>query len=514
MKGLLFLKPWELLSRAGEMALLGLDIGTTGTRAVLFSEAGRIIDSDYQEYPHIYPRPGWAELDPERVWGAVRKTVYQVSTRHKSSIKALCISCMGDNLIPVRNDGKPNYNGILSFDNRSTEEVKIVGDDIGEERFFQITGSPLTTTANLCKVLWLKRHQPEVFEDTWKFMTFADYTLLRMGFPPQIDYSMASRNIFDVRRKKYPDAILKEFGLTSAFFSEPVPSTHIVGEVPLQARSQLGLPKGTRVIAGGVDLAFGVLGAGVSPLTPKTVADVAGTFEHAAYISKVPITLKMGFKHNIISCCNVVEDSYLVFRGLRTAGAAVRWFRDEFAREERIKAEKEGRSVYDVMFEPLNFNGGDIFVLPYFAGSWTDSCGGASIWGLTLATKREDILAGLAEGITHELRMNIEILEALVRNRLDAVRAVGGSSKSPKLLQLRADITGRVVETVSIQEASALGAALLAGVATGVYDSIEDAIGNTVRVTDCFSPRRALFEVYNARHDTYKKMVRNLHWLC
>ena len=114
------------------MALLGLDIGTTGTRAVLFSESGRIIDSDYQEYPHIYPRPGWAELDPEKVWGAVRKTIYQVSTRHKSSIKALCISCMGDSLIPVRNDGKPNYNGILSFDNRSTEEVKIVGNDIGE----------------------------------------------------------------------------------------------------------------------------------------------------------------------------------------------------------------------------------------------------------------------------------------------------------------------------------------------------------------------------------------------
>ena len=107
--------------------------------------------------------------------------------------------------------------------------------------------------------------------------------------------------------------------------------------------------------------------------------------------------------------------------------------------------------------------------------------------------------------------MNIEILETLVKKRLDVVRAVGGSSKSPKLLQLKADITGRVVETVSIQEASALGAALLAGVATGVYDSIEDAIGNTVRVTDCFSPRHEFFEVYNAQHNTYRKMVRNLH---
>jgi len=489
------------------MALLGLDIGTIGTKAVLFSESGRIVGFGYQEYQHLYPRPGWAELNPEKVWEAVKQAVRQVTDNYKSPIKALCISCMGDNVIPVRRDGTPNYNGILAFDNRATEEVKIVGAVIGEREFFDVTGGHLTTTSNLCKILWLKRNEPDVFASTWKFLMFADYVLLKMGFPLQISYSMASLNIFDIKRKQYPEAMLQEFGLTGGVFSEPVPPHHIIGEVSLSLGRQLGLPPGTKVVAGGVDLACGVLGAGVSPATPGAVADVGGTFEHAAYVTKSPVLDKQAFDEKVICFCGVSDDSYVIFRGLRTAGGAVRWFRDEFAREERVKAEEEGRSVYDVMLENVEFTGGDVFVFPYFAGSWTDSCARAAISGLTLATKREDILAGIIEGVTHELRINIETLQSLINNRLDVVRAVGGSSKSPKLLQLKADITGRVIETVSVQEASALGAAILAGVATGVYNSGEDAIAHNIKVTNRFHPRPEFSGIYDAQHVTYKRLI-------
>ena len=490
------------------MALLGLDIGTIGTKAVLFSEAGRIIGLGYQEYPHVYPRPGWAELDPEKVWEAVKQAVCQVTAEHRSPVKALAISCMGDNLISVRRDGTPNYNGILAFDNRTTEEVKIVDTVIGKREFFEITGGHLTTTSNLCKILWLKRNEPDVFKNTWKFLTFADYVLLKMGFPPRISYSMASLHIFDIKRKRYPEAMLREFGLSGDMFSEPVPPHHIVGELPEGLSRQLGLLPGTKVVAGGVDLAFGVLGAGVSPAAPGLVADVGGTFEHAAYVTKSPVLNERAFDDMVICFCGVSDDSYVIFRGLRTAGGAVRWFRDEFAREEKLKAEKTGRNVYDVMLENVEFTGGgDIFVLPYFAGSWTDSCARAAISGLTLATKREDILAGLIEGVTHELRINIETLQSLIDNRLEVVRAVGGSSKSAKLLQLKADITGRVVETVSVQDASALGAAILAGVATGVYTSTEAAIAHNIRVTGRFQPRPELSGVYDAQHRIYKKLI-------
>ena len=494
------------------MSLLGLDIGTTGTKAVLFSESGQIIDFDYQEYPHIYRKPGWAELDPEKVWAAVKKTINQVASKNRSLVRALCISCMGDNIIPVGNDGTPNYNGILAFDNRATEEVKIVDKVIGRQNYFQTMGSPLATISNLCKALWLKRNQPDVFNGTWKFMMFADYVLFRMGFPPQISYSMASLNIFDIKQKKYPEEMLKEIGLNGGMFSELIPPDYIIGEVPVSACSQLGLPKGVKVIAGGIDLACGVLGAGVSPTTPNTVADVAGTFEHAAYVTGEPTLGKQAFEESVLCFCNVVRDSYVVFKGLPTAGAAVKWFRDEFAREEKAKALKEGKNVYDVMIEPLRFSGGNIIMHPYFAGRYGDSSARASIQGITLATKKEDILASLIEGITHELRINIEIIESIVGKRLSLVRAVGGMAKSKKWLQLKADLTGRTIETVSIQEASALGAALLAGVAIGVYSSIGEAIENVVKVTERFSPRPELFKIYNNQHSIYKKLARNIHY--
>ena len=119
------------------MALLSVDIGTTGTRAVLFTETGEIITSSYQEYPLVYPKPGWAELDPETIWAVFRKTVHEVSNKHQKQIRAICLSCMGNNIVPVRRDGTAIRNGILSFDTRNTEEVAIIRDTIDELGLFQ-----------------------------------------------------------------------------------------------------------------------------------------------------------------------------------------------------------------------------------------------------------------------------------------------------------------------------------------------------------------------------------------
>lgn len=493
------------------MALIGVDIGTTGTRAVLFSEKGEIITSSYQEYNHIYPNPGWAEVDPEKVWEAVQKTTHEVCDRSEKPIKALSISCMGDTIVPVREDRSTSYNGILAMDTRSTEEVRTIGNAIGEEKFFQITGISISTMSSLSKILWLRQHKPEDFHRTWKFLTFADYTLLRMGFPPKIDYSMASSTTaFDIRRKEFSDVMLKEIGLNSNMFAEPYPSGQVIGEIPPASRSQLGLPKGVKIVMGGHDFACGILGAGVSYSTPKTVANIGGTFENVAYITKEPTLSGQAFSSKVKCSCNVVRDTYTAFASLPGAGSVIRWFRDEFAYQEKAKAEREAVDIYDVLFEPLEFNGGSILVLPYFAGSLKDSCAKGVFVGLTLATSRREIFKGIVEGITHELKENIERLEGLSQVSLDVIRAVGGFSRSNKWLQLKADITGKIVETVRVKEGSALGVALLAGVATGVYDSIEEAIEATIKRGETFRPRPKVHEIYSRQHEIYKKLAHTL----
>lgn len=493
------------------MALIGVDIGTTGTRAMLFSERGEIITSSYQEYAHIYPNPGWDELDPEKVWGAVQKTIHEVCDRSKNPIKALAISCMGDTFVPVREDGVASYNGILAMDTRSTEEVMVIGNAIGEDKFFQITGIPISTMSSLSKILWLRRHKPENFHRTWKFLTFADYTLLRMGFPPKIDYSIASSTTaFDIQRKEFSNAMLKEIGLNSSMFAEPVPSGWVIGEIPSASRSQLGLPKGVKIVIGGHDFACGVLGAGVSYSTPRMVANIGGTYENVVYIRKEPTLGRQAFSSKVRCSCNVVKDTYTVCASLPGAGSVIRWFRDEFAYQERTKAERKVVDIYDLMFEPLEFNGGSILVLPYFAGSLEDSHAKGVFVGLTLATSRQEIFKGIVEAITHELKESIDRLEGLSQVSLDVIRAIGGFSKSNKWLQLKADITGKIVETVHIEEGSALGAALLAGTATGIYNSIEEAIEVTIKRGKTFWPRPKVHEIYSCQHEIYRKLAHTL----
>ena len=490
------------------MALLSVDIGTAGTKALLFTETGEIITSAYQEYSIIYPKPGWAEIDAETIWAAFRKTVREISSKQQKLIKALCISCMGHNIVPVRRDGTAIRNGILAFDTRSYEEVRIIRDAIGESEYVRIVGSRPSHLSGLSKILWLKRHEPDTFRQSWKFMTFADFIRTRLGFPAVIDYTMAASCFpYDIQKYEFSETILSEFGLSRQIFSEPVPSDQVLGEVELKIGIELGLPKGVKVVAGGHDTVCGVLGAGVTQDTPEKLADTNGSWEIVAYIRTNPILSSRLLETDFISGCNVTKGSYIITSALPTSGSIVRWFRDELAFEERMKAEKEKSNPYDNMFAPINFDGGKIIALPYFSGSADNSYTKGAFLGLTLGTSRSQILQGVVEGITHEMKIMVDRLEGLSGTQIDVIRAFGGPTKSSKWLQLKADISGRRVETVEVQEASALGAAILAGVATGVYASYEEAIRATVKIKATYQPRPEIHKIYNHQHELYKKLV-------
>ena len=493
------------------MALLGVDIGTTGTRAVLFGETGEIIISSYQEYPLFYPQPGWGELDAEIIWAAFRKTVREVANQHRTQIKAISLSCMSNNIVPVRRDGSAIRNGILAFDNRATEEAKIILDTIGELPYFKIRGGRPRPVSGLCKIMWLQKNEPDTFRQTWKFMTFADFIRTRLGFPAVIDYATAASSLpYDIRKRDYSDTLLKEFGLKREMFSEPVPSDTVLGEIGLEIRTELNLPKGVKLVTGGYDTHCGILGAGVTRTTPQIMADIAGTFERVAGVKTKPILTKQALENDINSNCNIIEDSYIVSTALAASGSIVRWFRDELASEERLTAREEGTNVYETMFAPLNFDGGTIMAIPYFAGSAGNSQAKGAFLGLTLGTRHQDILQGMVEGITHEMTELVDRLGRLSDTPIDIIRAFGGPAKSSKWLQLKADISGKKVESLQIEEASALGAAILAGVATGIYDSYEQAVKTTVKIKKTYLPQPEIYRIYQRQYQIYKQLVESL----
>jgi xylulokinase len=488
------------------MALLSVDIGTGGTRSVLFSETGEIIASAYQEYSFISPQPGWAELDAETIWEAFRKTVRETAKQHSKQIKAICLSCMSNNIIPVRRDWTSIRNGILSQDNRATEETAMIREVIGETEYFRIRGGRLRPASGLCKIIWLKKHEPDTFRQTWKFMTFSDFIRTRLGFPAIIDYATAASSLpYDIRKKDYSDTLLKEFGLNRGMFSETVASDYVLGEIGAEVRMELGLPKGVQAVAGGYDAHCGILGAGITQATPQVAADIAGTFERVACIKTKPALSQKALKNDINSNCYLFKDTYVVSSALATSGSIVRWFRDELE-----PSLHENENAYDTMFEHLSFNGGTMMAIPYFAGSAGDSFARGAFLGLTLDTNRQQMLQAVVEGITHEMTLMLSRLEQPGGTSIASIRACGGPAKSPKWLQLKADISGKTVEAPAVEEASALGAALLAGVATGVYASYEEAIKAAVKIKATYRPRAKIHQIYERQHETYKHLVKTL----
>jgi len=488
------------------MALLSVDIGTGGTRSVLFTETGEIIASSYQEYDMVHPHPGWAELDAHVIWAAFGKTVRDITCQHSRLIQAVCLSCMSNNIVPVQKNGTPLHNGILSQDNRATEETALVKETIGETEYYRIRGGRLRPASGLCKIIWLKKHEPDTFRRTWKFMTFSEFIRMKLGFPAFVDYATAASSLpYDIRKQDYSEPLLREFGLKRAMFSQTVPGDAVLGEIGLEIRNELGFPQGVQVVAGGYDAHCGILGAGITQATPQVAADIAGTFERVACIKTKPALSQKALKNDINSNCYLFKDAYVISSALATSGSIVRWFRDEL---EPSPEEKE--NAYDTMFQHLSFNGGSMMAIPYFAGSASDATAKGAILGLTLDINRQQMLQAAVEGITHEMALLVDRLEEFNDTPTAIIRTFGGPTKSPKWLQLKADISGKKVEVPAVAEASALGAAILAGVATGVYNSYGQAIGAAVKIKDTYQPRPEIHQIYRRQHETYRRLVKTL----
>ena len=230
------------------MSLLGIDLGTTGVKAVAFRPDGRVIALAYREYPLESPSPGWAELDGRLVWRRAEEVLKEVAAKtRRDPVTAIAASSQGEAVVPLDAKGKVTSNSMVSFDNRSTGEVKRLTSGIGVDRLFKITGHPLNTTHTLPKLMWVKRHQPELIRRAWKFLCFEDYALYRLtgGDDPATDYSMAGRTMFfDVRRRRWDEELLDLAGLAPEQMPRPLPSATPVGEVSAKMAKRLGLPKG------------------------------------------------------------------------------------------------------------------------------------------------------------------------------------------------------------------------------------------------------------------------------
>ncbi|MDP6106925.1 MAG: FGGY-family carbohydrate kinase, partial [Candidatus Brocadiia bacterium] len=434
---------------------MGLDIGTTGTKANVLSEDGRVIASAYREYPLEHPRPGWIELDADRVWQCVRQAVGEAAAgARKDPVRALAISTLGEAAVPVAADGTVLAASIIGFDNRASDLFDRWIRDQDPAEIMRITGQPPSQMFTIVKMMWIKRNEPDLYRRIHKYLTFGDFAHLKMGLEPRIDYSMAARTMaFDIHRKVWSESICEGAGISPELFSTAVPTGRIVGELGARAAEQLGLPPGCVVCAGSHDQPAGALGSGVTE--SGAAMDATGTVECFAVAMREPVVNETMLTNNLACYPHAAPGLYVSLAFNFTGGSLLRWVRDTFGEAERREADRRGVDVYEVLIEAMDDEPTDILVQPHFTMAGTpymDTNPVGAILGLTLSTTRGQFLRAILEGISYELKLNLEIL-AQAGVEVTEFRAIGGGAKSDFWLQLKADMYRRPVVRLQVPEA-------------------------------------------------------------
>ncbi|HUZ18565.1 MAG TPA: FGGY-family carbohydrate kinase [Spirochaetia bacterium] len=494
------------------MHLVGLDVGTTGCKSVVFDAEGRICGHAFAEYGMICDEPSKAEQNAEEVWELTRSVIAKaVREAGAREIRGLSVSVQGDAVIPVDRHWKPLYPAILGMDYRSEPQARRCEERIGARPLFERTGMRPLALNSIAKIMWLKELHPEIYRRAWKIVTYADFIFGRLGAPPVIDWTMASRTMgFDLQKRVWAMDILEALDVDPGLLSEPVPSGSVVGTIDPSVADELGLPRTVQLVTGGHDQTCAALGAGV---TTEGIAVIStGTAEVLSTALEHAVLSNSMFDCHYPCYLYVKPSMFFTFSLNHVGGLLLRWYRDNFSGEESREAACNGEDAYDLMIRKMPPAPTSVMVLPHFIGSgnpWFDRDSKGAILGLTISSSRHDIVRSIMESQTYELKLNLEKL-AESGIEIAEMRAVGGGARSRAWLQMKADILDRPVRTLEVREGACLGAAILAGTALGVYPSIDEGVTATVRMGETFEPVTAMRDVYRERFEIYRTLYPTL----
>jgi xylulokinase len=481
------------------MSYLGLDVGTSGCKAVVFGERGDQRARAYREYPVRHPQGGWAELDAEQVCAACKEVVAEAAASVSGDpVQSLGISSQGEAFLPIDASGRILGPAMVSSDARAASLAESWTASFGAERLYRLTGHTPHPMHTLFKLLWTRDHRPDIWRDAHRFLCFEDLLHTQLGLEPHISWPLAGRTLFfDVTRHAWSPEILAAIGLEPSRLAKPLASGSCIGTVARRAASAWGLKEDVTVVAGGHDQMCAALGAGI--VSPGQAVYATGTTECITAVFQGPIFSSELRASNLCTYDSTLSGMYGTLAFCLTGGNILQWFRDQFGGAECAEAQRTGQNAYELLLQQAPEEPTRLLVLPYFAPGGTpyfDLDTPGVIYGLRLATSRGEVLRALLEGVLLEMYANTEILArsgVIIRG----FRATGGGARSARWNQLKADILGVPITTISSMEASCCGAALLAAAARlGV--SVE-------RLAEEWVHPRAVFQPDPARHARYRE---------
>jgi xylulokinase len=490
------------------MRFIGLDIGTTGCKAVIFDATGNLLASASREYAVDIPHPNWAEQDAEDVWRLAQDALREaITTAGSEDIVALGLSVQGEAVMPVDARGQALRPAILGMDTRTNKQNAWLRDRFGAEHLFERTGMPVHTINTLPKLLWLKQHEPDLWARAERFLLYEDFLIHKMTGQAVISRCLASRTqLYDIPQDRWSHEILKALELEPNRLATVQPSGVAVGPMLPDLAESLGLPKPPLVVTGGHDQACGALGVGLT--RPGLAMVSTGTAEVVEVALGSPALNETLYKGNISVYAHVVPDLYLAMTLNHSGGLLLRWFRDTLCQEEMRQAHASGRDPYDLILGGASAEPSALLLLPHFAGSGTprfDTASKGAILGLTFGINKTDLAKAILEGLTFELRVNLDLLKE-GQVAINELRAIGGGARSDLWLQLKADITGIPVLVPRITEAACWGAALLAGAGAGHFSSAAQAAQEMLQLERKLEPHPERMARYETRYALYREV--------
>ncbi len=487
------------------MYWLGIDVGTSGTRALLVDERGRVCHASTAPHEEMrMERPLWAEQRPENWWDAAQHAIRAVLSAAAISgrdIRGVGLSGQMHGLVLLDGGGQVIRPALIWCDQRSQQQVDAINRSLGAETVLRATANPVLTGFTLPKLLWVRDHDPASFDRVRKILLPKDYVRLRLSEEYATDVSDASGTaLFDVVRRTWSEDLVSRLDLDRAMLPAAFESSCLTGTISAAAAAATGLPQGTPVAAGAGDQAASAVGNGI--VEPGLVSCTLGTSGVVFAHLDAPAYDPAGRVHTF---CHAVPRAWHIMGVTQAAGLSLQWFRNQLA-----PASSYDALTAEAAAAPTGSNG--LYWLPYLMGERTphlDARARGGWIGLTAGHTRADLLRSLLEGVSFSQRDCLDLVEQLA-GCVTAVRLSGGGARSPFWRQLLADVFGKPVIVLENQEGSAYGAALLALVATGAYASVPEACRAAIRESDALAPDPSRQELYASHHQVYRSLYPDL----
>ncbi len=492
--------------------LLGIDIGTSGCKISVFQADGRVVAECAEPYPTRYDGLGQAEQDATDWWLAVSRGIKDLIRSfvvNPAEFVAIGVAGQSWSCLPVDRRGEPLRRAMIWLDRRAREQARRMRDQFGEDYLVRLSGNPVDPAYIVPKILWLKDHEPEIYRQTTQFLQSNAYIVFKLTGAYSQDLSQGyGFHFFDVARGRYDQGVIDGLGLESDRFAPVYRCNQIVGRVTPEAAAATGLIPGIPVVAGGLDAACSTLGAGVvrSGQTQEQGGQAGGMSIQMA---------QPRFHPRLIMGQHVIPGQWLLQGGTVGGSGALKWFNEQLGAAEQQLGAELGQSAFAIMSDEAGRvrPGADgLIFLPYLAGErspvW-DSRARGVFFGLSYAKTRAHLIRAVMEGVGFALHHNLATA-AETGAEVGALNSVGGASNSEVWCQIKADITGKPLRVPYSDQATTLGAALVAGVGVGLYPDFESAVSRTVRFQRAYTPDPERHRLYQSYFSLYLELYQRL----